>query len=75
MTVRLRIRRFREVDGLGIVRRLGYASDPGVLPKPALGCKWQQELGFEEVRALRQDPSLREVFQTVRRHGFATVER
>ena len=37
--------------------------------------QWWQDLGFEEVRALKEDPALCKVFAAVCRQGFATVER
>ncbi len=68
-----RIRRFHETDEHGRLARTAYVTDLATLPPSHPDTKWEEDLQFEEAQELRENPTLRIVFEEARTHGYAVV--
>ena len=68
-----RIRRFHEADAHGRLARTAYVTDLAALPPPHPNTRWNEDLQFEEAQELRENPTLRIVFEEARTHGYAVV--
>jgi hypothetical protein len=72
----VKVRKFWEGLDFGRVsNRIAYAIDPNNLPEPMPGAVWKEDIKFDERTAISDDPSLQQVMDTVRRSGFAIVDR
>ncbi len=68
-----RIRKFHETDEHGRLARTVYVTDQATLPPPHPNTRWNEDLEFEEAQELRENPTLRIVFEEARTHGYAVV--
>ncbi len=68
-----RIRRFHEADVHGRLARTAYVTDQATLPPPHPNARWNEDLQFEEAQELRENSTLRIVFEEARTHGYAVV--
>ncbi len=69
----IRIRRFQETDEYGRLARTAYVTDLATLPPPHPSTSWKEDPHFDEARDLRENPTLRIVFEEARTHGYAVV--
>ncbi len=69
----IRIRKFHETDDHGRLARMAYVTDKVALPPPHPNTRWNEDLQFEEAQELRENPTLRIVFEEARTHGYAVV--
>ena len=69
-----RIRKFHETDEYGHrLARTAYVIDPTSLPSPHPRTEWREDLQFDEAKELRENSTLRIVYEAARTQGVALV--